>query len=164
MGTSLLQLSAVQDAIDYALAQLAAWQQVPRRITIAQDAIQQLAGPARVAGDMETLAVLTADKEALDGIQAQYLDSSSLMGSVLAAARAAQAGGQPDAGQIADAGRLAGVIASGLTALAQVEQDLVSRGATLAVGPGGGMGAVPTWAKWSVIAVALWWFFTRVRR
>lgn len=147
-------LPVVQDALNFALDKVQAWEGVPDRIAIARQAVTQLAAGAQA--DPTTLAQLTVDKQALDGIEQQYLGASSLLASVLETARDVQGGASPTAAQIADAGRLAGVIASGLGSLAQVEQDLRDRGAALIPGPGGGV-AIPAAVKWALIGLGVWW-------
>jgi hypothetical protein len=162
VGTSLLQFPAVQDALDYALGQLATWQEVPTRVQVAQNALRVLAAELVQNGDAGGVAALTADKQALDGVQAQYVEASPLVGTVFTAARTLQAGGTPDAGAVADAARLAGTMAAGLTTLQQVEQDLADRGANLTPGAGGGLGAIPGWAKWGAIGLGVWWLLRSV--
>lgn len=162
MGTSVLQLPVVQDALAFAVAKLATWQDVPSRVAADLAALQARATEAQAAGDGPTLAQLTAIKQALQGVQQQYLDSAALLGSVLRTAQAAQTtGAQPDAGQIADAGRLAAVIASGLGALQASEQALVEVGAVVQVGPGGS--TLPAWAKWGGIGLGLYFFYRLLR-
>lgn len=156
MGTSLLSLPVVQDALGFALAKIQAWQDVPARVRRAQQAVRALA----VGADPQLVARLTLYQQSLDGITQQYLDSAAYTSTVLQAAQAAQAGRAVDAGVAADAARLAGTIASGLGALQQVEQALVEDGATLPVGDGGAV--VPKWAKWGLIGVGLWWVYRHV--
>jgi hypothetical protein len=160
VGTSLLSLPLVQDAIQYALAQLADWQQVPSRVQADLGALKDLASQTQ---DPARLALLTTYQQALQGVQQQYTDSALLLSGVLRTASLVQAGGTPDAGAVADAGKLAGVMASGLGALAQIETELVGEGANLSVGSAG-TPLVPTWAKWSLIGLGLWWFYRAVLR
>lgn len=158
MGTSLLTLPVVQDALQFATAQLANWQDVPARVAADRAAIQGRAAAAQDAGDTQTIARLTLAQQALDGVQSQYLDSSQYLGEVLRAAQLAEQNGQtPDAGVIADAGRLAATIASGLGALASVEQELQDLGANVTVGASGTY--VPGWLKWLGLGAGAVWFY-----
>jgi hypothetical protein len=163
MGTSLMSLPLVQDAVTYALNQLADWQNVPTRVLVAQNAIRALGPQLASQNDVAGVAALTADQQALQGVQQQYADSTPLVGEMIQAAALVNRGGSPDPATVADAARLAGVMASGLATLAQVEQDVQSRGGTLAVGPGGGL-AIPTWGKWAAIGLGLLWFLKSLAR
>lgn len=162
MPGTLLDLPGVQDALRYVMGQLADWQDVPGRVRVAQQALQTVATRARAEQDAGRLARLTAYLQGLRGVQQQYEQGAPLLASTLRAVAAVQAGQNPSTAQIADAGRLAGTMASGLSTLSSLERALVEEGANLSPGPSGGL-RVPSWAKWAAVALALGWFYTRRR-
>ena len=158
---TLYDLPAVQDAIQYALAQLADWQLVPQRIETEQAELQRLAREAMDAGDAGTVAQLAAVKQSLDGVQREYLDAGSQVASVMNAARALQAGGSVSGSAVVDAAKLVTTMAANLGVLAQDEQVLVGLGGNLTVGSGGGT-VFPTWVKWGLVGLGILWLVRKV--
>jgi hypothetical protein len=119
---TLYDLPAVQDAINFALGKLADWQLVPQRVSVLQGEIRRLAGQASQAGDAGTVAQLAIVKQSVDGVAREYQDAGPLVAEVLQAARAAQGGGTINAAVIADAAKLATILAANLSVLAQDER------------------------------------------
>lgn len=158
---TLFDLPLVQDAVDYALKQLSAWQLVPQRVNRAQSEVQRLASAAGAAGDMGTVAQLTAVKQSLDGVSREYADAGPLVAEAVDAARVLQEGGTVSGAAITDAAKLATVMAANLAVLAQDERVVRDLGGNLTVGPSGGV-YLPAWAKWGVIGLGVWWFLRRV--
>lgn len=158
---TLFDLPAVQDAINFALGKLADWQLVPQRVSVAQGEIQRLASAAAQAGDAGKIAQLTLVKQSLDGVAREYQDAAPLVSEVIQAARTAQGGGSVNTATIADAAKLATILAANLSVLAQDERALVQLGGRLDVGPGGGV-YLPPWVKMGLIVAGVWFLLRRV--
>jgi hypothetical protein len=158
---SLFDIPAVQQAVNYALARLADWQLVPQRVATATSEVRRLARAAADRGDPATVGQLAFLKQSLDGIAQEYQDAAPLVAEVLNAARVAQMGGTVSAGLVPDAAKLTTVMAANLGALAANERAVQDLGGTLTVGPGGGL-VLPSWAKWGLIGLGVFWLLKRV--
>jgi hypothetical protein len=160
VGT-LYDLPVVQDAVNYALQQLADWQLVPQRVAGDLAEVRRLAAAASDAGKPATVAQLAFLKQSLDGVQAEYTASTPLVASILNAARVVQGGGSLAPGTVVDAAKLTTTMAANLGALAQAERAIRDLGGNVTVGPSGGF-HVPAWVQWGLIGLAAVWLVRRI--
>lgn len=166
MAIDLSQLPGAQQAVQYVLAQVAAWEQVPERLQVVNGQAMAIQGLAQQKGDGATAAAMGQVIQATGPIQSQVTSSAPLLGQVLAAAN----GGAFDTGTVAAALRLAAMVSAGLAATRQLEQAVTDAGATLtpdqraALAIQGVPSAGPGWGAWILGALAVLAGVTVVRR